>query len=105
LPKLRAQVSQPGVSTDPSGGREAAIIRTVRTSLGSSLKGKRIVSVKIRQLEGNNVEGILKLKTEKGELQMVDFKAVAQEQDSLSSLELGGRRISISHIPETRHRA
>ena len=60
------------------------------------LNGRKLLSVKIRQAEGKNIEGFLKIEGGKGERLLVDFTATATAEGGLSSLEVGGRKISIA---------
>jgi hypothetical protein len=93
-PKLRAQGTQPPTRAATPDGSEAALLRSIRTTLENHLKGRRLVSLKVRQIEGKKVDGILKIEGLKGELQMVDFKATTGPKGTLTFLEVGGRRIS-----------
>lgn len=63
--------------------------------LDDYLNGRRLVKVKIRLIEGSKVDGFLKIDGGKGERLLVDFKATATPQGRLSSLQVGGRRISL----------
>ena len=72
---------------------EAALVRSVRLALDDYLVGRKLVAVKIRQLEGKNIYGFLKIEG-RGERRLVDFKATATPQGGLLSLQVGGKWIS-----------
>lgn len=93
-PKLHSQGAQPPRASHAEGP-EAALLRSVRATMEGRLKGRKLVALKIRQVEGKVVDGILKIESAKGELQMVDFKAFLGAGGSVSILEVGGRRITI----------
>ncbi len=96
VPKLRPHGTQSLSGESKVEGPEAALLRSIRATVEGRLKGRKLVSLKIRQVEGKKVDGILKIEGVKGELQMVDFKASTGPHGSLSYLEVGGRRISLS---------
>jgi len=75
---------------------EAALRRTIRTALEHSLQGWKLVGVKIRRVEGKSIEGFLKIDEGKGERLLVDFKATATPEGGLSSVEVGGKKISLT---------
>ncbi len=103
-PKARPQGAQPLTKAAQPESAEGALLKSVRASMESHLKGRRVVSLKVRQVEGRNIDGILKIEGVKGELQMVDFKATTGSgpQGALSYLEVGGRKIIQSQRSPTR---
>ena len=64
----------------------------------SYFKGRKLVGLKIREVEGNNVQGFLKISNAKGERQLVDFKATSTPHGGLAALEVDGRKIPILGI-------
>jgi len=52
--------------------------------------------MQIRQVEGNTVEGFLKVEGKKGERFLVDFKAASTVGGGLSSLEVDGKKIVVT---------
>jgi hypothetical protein len=94
-PTLRAERTQPRTGTVTPEDSEVSIARTIRGALEGYLGGRRLVKIKIRQVEGRNVHGFLKIEGGRGERLLVDFKAVTTQEGSLSSLEVGGRKISL----------
>jgi len=68
--------------------------RSIKGALGVYLNGRKLVRVKIRQVEGSKIEGFLKIEGRKGERLLVDFKAVSAPHDGLLSLEVGGKKVS-----------
>ncbi len=101
-PKLRAEGAQPRTGAVTADDHEAAIARSIRVALEDYLDGRKLVVVKIRQVEGKNIEGFLKIDGGKGERLLVDFKATATPQGGLSSLEVGGRRIAVDDSATTK---
>jgi len=101
-PKLRAERTQPGTGTVAAEDRDAAITKGIRTALEDYLSGRRLVMVKIRQAEGRNIEGFLKIEGGSGERSLVDFKATSSPEGALSALEVGGRKISFVPGPASR---
>ncbi len=101
-PKLRAERTQPGTGTVAPGDHEAQIARRIRGALDDYLGDRKLVRVKIRQLEGRSVDGFLKIEGRTGERLLVDFNAITTQQGQLSSLEVGGRRISLDAGPGER---
>jgi hypothetical protein len=63
--------------------------------LESFPNGRRLVRVQIRQVEGSRTEGFLKIEGVEGERFLVDFRATSTPQGRLSSLEVGGKKISV----------
>ena len=95
-PKLHAQRTQPRARTGTPDDNEAALMRIIRAGLENSLEGWKLVGVKIRRVEGKNVEGFLKIDGGKGERLLVDFKATATPEGGLSSVEVGGKKIPLA---------
>ena len=72
----------------------------IRETLEKSyLKGRKLVGLKIRQVEGDKVQGFLKTSGAKGDRHLVDFRATSTPQGGLSALEVDGRRIAIAASP------
>ena len=94
--KLRAERTQPGTAAVAGEDNEAPLVRSIRAALEDYLNGRKLVRVKIRQAEGRSVEGFLKIEGGKGERLLVDFKATETSQGGLSSLEVGGRKVSLA---------
>jgi hypothetical protein len=94
-PRLRAERTQqrPGANAED---HETSLMRNIRVALEDYLNGRRLVRVKIRQVEGRSVEGFLKIEGGKGERLLVDFNATKTPQGGLSSLEVGGRKVSLA---------
>ena len=101
-PKLRAERSQPSTGTGAPEGAEASIERRIRVALDGYLGGRELLKVKIRQVEGRSVDGFLKIEGGRGERLLVDFKAATTQEGALSSLEVGGRKISLDAGPQAR---
>jgi hypothetical protein len=101
-PKLRAERTQPGRRTVAPEDNEAQVARRIRGALDDYLGDRKLVKVKIRQLDGRSVDGFLKIEGRKGERLLVDFKAITTQQGELSSLEVAGRRISLDAGPSAR---
>jgi RNase P/RNase MRP subunit POP5 len=98
-PKLRAQRTLPRARiADTSEVNEAELRRVVRSTLENSLGDWKLVGVKIRRVEGENIEGFLKIDEGKGERLMVDFKATATQDGALSSVEVGGKKIALASV-------
>ena len=81
-----------------TGDKEAMLLKSVRAALDNYLQGRKLVAVKFRQIEGNNLYGFLKMEG-KGERHLVDFKATATPEGRLSSLEVDGKRITLDLDP------
>ena len=94
-PKLRAERTQPGTGTVAPEDNEAQIARRIRGALDDYLGDRKLVKVKIRQVEGRSVDGFLKIEGRSGERLLVDFGATTTQEGALSSLEVGGRKISL----------
>lgn len=73
----------------------ATLAKSIRGSLESYLKGRKLVRVQIRHVEGSKTEGFLKIGTDKADHLLVDFKAISTPRGGLLSLEVGGRKISL----------
>ena len=102
-PKLHAQRTQPRARiADTSEVNEAELRRVVRATLEHSLGAWKLVGVKIRRVEGKNIEGFLKIDEGKGERLLVDFKATATPEGALSSVEVGGKKIALGSAHGTR---
>jgi hypothetical protein len=96
----RRQPTAQGAITDD---HDATLSRSIQAALEKNyLKGRRLVRVKIRQVEGNSIEGFLKIEETKGERLLVDFRATSTPQGGLSSLEVGGKKISVVVGAKTR---
>jgi hypothetical protein len=74
----------------------AALARKIQRALGTYLKGRRLVRVQIRHIEGNNIEGFLKIGSGRSERLLVDFKAALTPEGGLSALEVDGRKIVLA---------
>lgn len=98
-PKLRAERTQPHGEAATAEEHEPPLARSIRAQLGGYLNGRKLLSVKIRQAEGRNIEGFLKIEGGKGERLLVDFTATETAEGGLSSLEVGGRKISLTPGP------
>jgi hypothetical protein len=94
--KLRAERTQPGTGAVAGEDHEASLTRSLRVALEDYLNGRKLVRVKIRQAEGRSVEGFLKIEGGKGERLLLDFKATEIPHGGLSSLEVGGKKVSIA---------
>ncbi len=95
-PKLRAEHTQPRHGAGTAAEQESPLARSIRGQLEDYLNGRKLLNVKIRQAEGRNIDGFLKIEGSKGERLLVDFTATTTAEDGLASLEVGGRRISIA---------
>jgi hypothetical protein len=100
-PRLRTEHTQPRTWVAMSKGDEASIARSIRRSLEEYLGGRKLVEVKVRQVEGSSVDGFLKIEGRRGERLLVDFTATTHE-GALSSLQVGGKRISVPTGPGTK---
>jgi len=96
-PKLRAERTQPSTGAVAADDDEASLARSIRGALEGYLSGRKLVKVKIRQVEGKSIEGFLKIEGGKGERLLVDFKATATQHGGLSSLEVGGRKVAVDY--------
>jgi hypothetical protein len=94
VPRLRGERTQPRMGSVAPEENEASLARSIRGALEGYLGGRRLVMVKIRQVEGSRVEGFLKIEGARGERLLVDFEATTHE-GALSSLHVGGRKISL----------
>jgi len=101
-PKLRAERTQPGTGTVAPEDNEASTARRIRGALDGYLGGRKLLKVKIRQVEGRSVDGFLKIEGGRGERLLVDFNATTTKEGELSSLEVGGRKISLDAGPAAR---
>ena len=101
-PKLRAERTQPGTGTLAAGDHDAALRKGIRTALEEYLSGRKLVMIKVRQAEGRSIEGFLKIEGVRGERSLVDFKATSTPEGALSSLEVGGRKVSFVPGPASR---
>ena len=92
--KLSVGVSphHPQVSTED---RAVSLAKNIKGALANYLGGRKLVRVKIRQVEGSKIEGFLKIEGRKGERLLVDFKAVSAPHGGLSSLVVGGKKVSL----------
>ena len=101
MPALRAKTGAAARggnarTSDTDDGR-ALLEGKIRGALEKRyLKGRKVVGIKIRQAEGNYVEGFLKFGGAKGDRHLVDFRATSNPQGRLSSLEVDGRKIPLS---------
>lgn len=94
-PKPRRERKRLGTRAVASEVREAALAKSMSRILQGYLNGRRLVTVKIRLVEGKSVDGFLKITGEKGERLLVDFKATATPQGQVSSLQVGARNIPL----------
>jgi len=101
-PKLRAERTQPRAGAIAAEDHNVALAKSIRAALEGYLKGRKLVEVKIRQVEGRSVDGFVKIEPEKGERLLVDFKASTTLEGALLSLEVGGRKISLDAALNTR---
>ena len=102
MAKLHAQRTQPSTQTVTSDDKNGALRKTIRASLENKLDGWKLVGVRIRGVEGKTVEGFLKVDVGKGERLLVDFKAALTPEGGLSSVEVGGKNISLATGPATK---
>jgi hypothetical protein len=102
-PKLRAERSQPRTGTVAPQDSQASIARAIKGALTGYLSGRRLVKVKIRQIEGRSVEGFLKIDGGRAERVLVDFTATTTREGALSSLEVGGKKVSLVSNPNEKH--
>jgi hypothetical protein len=79
-----------------SQDRDALLIRSIKAALGTYLKGRKLVRVRVRQVEGSKAEGFLKIEGGKAERLLLDFKATSTSDGELSSLEVGGKKIVLA---------
>jgi len=101
-PKLRAERTQPSAGAVAAQDHNVALAKSIRGALDGYLKGRKLIEVKIRQVEGRSVDGFLKIEGGIGERLLVDFNATTTQEGELSSLEVGGRRISLDAGPGER---
>ena len=78
-----------------SQDRDAVLTKSIREALGTYLKGRKLVRVRIRHVEGSKIEGFLKIEGGKAERLLLDFKATSTLHSGLSSLEVGGKKIPL----------
>jgi hypothetical protein len=88
-----------------SQDRAAVFAKGIKGALENYLKGRRLVRVQIRHVEGSKTEGFLKIEGGKAERLLVDFKATSTPQGGLSSLEVGGKKISLAVVGAPTKRA
>ena len=98
MPGMRAKQAsgrrQPNAQGAIADDRDAMVSRSIQAALEKNyLKGRRLVRVKIRQVEGNSIEGFLKIEGTEGERLLVDFRATSTLVGNLSSLEVGGQKV------------
>jgi hypothetical protein len=74
---------------------QVVLARGIREALESYLKGRRLVRMQVRRVEGDDIEGFLKVVGDKGENLLVDFRATSTPQGGLLSLEVGGMKIVV----------
>lgn len=84
----------------PTQDGAASLSKSIKGALATYLSGRKLVRVKIRQIEGSKIEGFLKIEGRKGERLLVDFKAVNAPHGGLSSLTVGGKKVSLELRPE-----
>ena len=101
VPRLRGERTQPRTGSVAPEDNEASLARSIRGSLEGYLGGRRLIKVKIRQVEGSSVEGFLKIEGGRGERLLVDFEATTHD-GALSSLHVGGRKVSLVVGPAER---
>ncbi len=77
-----------------SEDRATMLTKSMKAALEDYLKDRRLVKVQIRHVDGSKVEGFLKIEGGKAERLLVDFKAGWTPHSGLSSLEVGGKKIS-----------
>ena len=92
------------VRTPPGGGEDgladsaqdiaSKLAKDIKRALESYLEGKELVRVQIRHVEGRRIDGFLKIEGGKAEPILIDFKATSTLKGGLSSLEVGGKKIS-----------
>jgi len=78
-----------------SQDRDAILTKSMREALVTYLKGRKLVRVRIRQIDGSKIEGFLKIEGGKAERILLDFKATSTPEGGLSSLEVGGKKIPL----------
>jgi len=94
-PKLRAERSQPRTGTVATEDGQASIARAIKGALTGYLSGRRLIKVKIRQIDGRSVDGFLKIEGGGAERVLLDFTATTSPEGALSSLEVGGKKIPL----------
>jgi hypothetical protein len=72
---------------------ESSILRALERSY---LRRRKLVELKIRQVDGSSIDGFLKLGGGKNERHLVDFKATSTPQGGISELEVDGRKIAVA---------
>jgi hypothetical protein len=75
--------------------RAPILAKSIKEALANYLKGRRLAQVQIRNVEGSKVEGFLWILGGEADRRLVDFKATSTPQGGLSSLEVGGKKISL----------
>ena len=73
----------------------ALLSRTIQVALQDYLHGRRLAQVKVRQIEGDKIEGFLKIEGNKGESLLVDFRVTSTPKGRLSSLEVDGQKVAV----------
>ena len=71
------------------------LAKSINGALANYLKGRTLAQVQIRNVEGRKVEGFLRILGGEAERLLVDFKATSTPQGGISSLEVGGKKISL----------
>lgn len=94
-PQGHQEVEMPLARAPGSVEFEATLARSISRVLGDYLRGRRLVKVKIRLVEGNRIDGFLKIAGVKGERLLVDFEATAPPQGGLTSLKVDGRKVPL----------
>jgi hypothetical protein len=97
--KLPARGVQQHNLAPPPNDRAAMLTKSIKGALGDYLGGRKLVRVKIRHVEGGKAEGFLKIEGGKAERLLIDFRATSTAQGELSSLEVGGKKISLVATP------
>ena len=98
-PGLRTEGTRPSKRDVPLDESEGSVARSIRGALDDYLARRKLVKVKIRQVEGKTVDGFLKIEGRRGERLLVDFGATTTQEGTLSSLDVGGRKISLAPGP------
>lgn len=93
--RLRTGSAQQRNQACPTDDAAAVLAKNIRGALENYLKGRRLVRVQIRHVEGSKTEGFLKIEGGRGERLLVDFRATSAPQGGLSALWVGGNKISL----------
>jgi len=101
--KLPAEGTQHVPNAHPPHDPAGHLSRSIKDALGVYLGGRKLVRVKIRQVEGSKIEGFLKIEGRKGERFLVDFKAVSAPHGGLTSLQVGGKKLSLDEAAKRTH--